>query len=230
MMKLMEGKVALVTGAGMGLGEACALALAEQGATIMVADINDSAGQETVDAIVREGGSASFVHCDVVDGEQVKAMVDATIETFGRLDCAVNNAGIVGTDGAASVVDETEESFDKVIAIDLKGVFLCCKYEMAYMQTQGSGSIVNMSSVMGLNGINGSVAYPAAKHGVIGITKSVALSGAANGIRVNAVCPGIMRTPLVDNLVSQSGGAFENYAIATTPMARSSPGSHMALL
>ena len=187
---------------------------------MVVADVNDVSGRATVEAIREQGGQADYRHADVSDALQVESMVAWVVERFGRLDCAVNNAGIVGTDGATSIANETEASWDAVISIDLKGVFLCCKHEVRQMLTQGGGAIVNMSSVMGLNGGNGGVAYSAAKHGVIGITKSVALSGARHNIRANAICPGIMRTPLVERLISSSQGAFEAYALNSTPMGR----------
>jgi|TARA_B100001971_G_scaffold209081_1_gene232006 NAD(P)-dependent dehydrogenase (short-subunit alcohol dehydrogenase family) len=214
----LDGKVALVTGAGMGLGQACALTMAEQGARVMVADLNDEAGQETVNTIEQRGGTASFVRVDVADASAVETMVKHTVDTYGRLDSAVNNAGIVG-DGAP-VANESESNWDLVMSINLKGVFLCCKYQVRQMLEQGGGAIVNMSSVMGLNGNAGGVSYAASKHGVIGITKCVALENAQTSIRVNAICPGIMKTPLVDGLISRSGGAFADYAITSTPMAR----------
>ncbi|MBQ73847.1 MAG: short chain dehydrogenase [Gammaproteobacteria bacterium] len=214
----LDGKVALVTGAGMGLGQACALTMAEQGARVMVADLNDEAGQETVNTIEQRGGTASFVRVDVADATAVETMVKHTVDTYGRLDSAVNNAGIVG-DGAP-VANESESNWDLVMSINLKGVFLCCKYQVRQMLEQGGGAIVNMSSVMGLNGNAGGVSYAASKHGVIGITKCVALENAQTSIRVNAICPGIMKTPLVDGLISRSGGAFADYAITSTPMAR----------
>jgi NAD(P)-dependent dehydrogenase (short-subunit alcohol dehydrogenase family) len=214
----LDGKVALVTGAGMGLGQACALTMAEQGARVMVADLNDEAGQETVNTIEQRGGTASFVRVDVADASAVETMVKHTVDTYGRLDSAVNNAGIVG-DGAP-VANESESNWDLVMSINLKGVFLCCKYQVRQMLEQGGGAIVDMSSVMGLNGNAGGVSYAASKHGVIGITKCVALENAQTSIRVNAICPGIMKTPLVDGLISRSGGAFADYAITSTPMAR----------
>ncbi len=214
----MDGKVALVTGAGMGLGQACAHTMAGLGASVMVADLNEKAGQETVDTIEQRGGIASFVHVDVADASAVEAMVQRTIDTYGRLDSAVNNAGIVGE--GTIVANESESNWDLVMSINLKGVFLCCKYQVRQMLAQGGGAIVNMSSVMGLNGNAGAVSYAASKHGVIGITKCVALENAQTNIRVNAICPGIMKTPLVDGLIDRSGGAFADYAMTSTPMAR----------
>jgi NAD(P)-dependent dehydrogenase (short-subunit alcohol dehydrogenase family) len=194
----LSNKIALITGGGSGLGRAAALAFAREGAKLVVADLNVAGGQETVRLITEVGGQAISVRADVSQAAEVEAMVRQAVEAFGRLDCAFNCAGIVGSTGVLTT-DYSEEVWDEVIRINLKGVWLCMKYEIAQMLKQGGGAIVNAASVAGLVGsrLTG-VAYVASKHGVVGLTRTVALEYAQRGIRINAVCPGWTRTPMTE--------------------------------
>ncbi|QNF31393.1 SDR family oxidoreductase (plasmid) [Adhaeribacter swui] len=196
----MKEQVVLVTGAGSGMGEAAALLAAERGNKVVVVDVNENAAQTVVDKIKSKGGNAIAVKCDVTSAEEVKAMVERSVEVYGRLDAAFNNAGIMMRSVDTANLDE--EEFDRIININLKGVWLCMKYELQQMAKQGNGAIVNNSSIGGLVGGPGRSAYHAAKHGVLGLTKSAAVEFAAKGIRINAVCPGTIETPMVDNMIT----------------------------
>lgn len=208
---ILEGKSAIVTGAAMGMGKETAKLFAEAGARVLVADFNEEKGQQTVDEIVAAGGQAAFVKVDISDGSQVVAMVAAAVQQFGRLDVAVNNAALTPDDKLVSEFDE--EYWDRLLAVDLKGTALCVKYELRQMLEQGDGgSIINISSVSGFRPQPQTVAYVAAKHGVVGLTKVAAMENGPNNIRVNSVAPGAIDTPMLRGALEQFGLNEAEYA------------------
>ena len=217
-----EGKVVFVTGAASGIGRDVALGFGAEGAKVIVTDVAET-GETTAAAITRAGGEARFIRCDVTDVQQVRAAIDATVAAHGRLDCAFNNAGVFGE--RAHVHEYPEAEFERLIRIHLFGVFYCLKYELAQMQKQGRGAIVNTSSVAGLFGSPLSCAYTAAKHAIAGLTKSAAIDNGAAGIRVNAVCPGLIDTPMTQGMF---GADLETRAAQVHAIVRSGRPSEVA--
>jgi NAD(P)-dependent dehydrogenase (short-subunit alcohol dehydrogenase family) len=232
-----KGQVALVTGAASGMGLATARAFAEAGAAVVLSDIDERLLQDAAKSLVKAGHKAIGIRCDVADEDQAASLIERSVATFGRLDMAYNNAGILGP--MCDMTEETAEGFDQVNAINLRGVWTCMKHELIQMRKQGSGAIVNCSSLGGLIGLSGRAAYHATKHGVIGLTKSAALDNAQRGIRVNAICPGCIDTPMGDSIdpaamkeflrdqpIGRMGRADE---IASTVLWLCSPGASFVL-
>jgi len=202
---MLKGKVALITGAASGIGQSAAFVFAGYGAKLVLADIKGEEGEQVAERIRNEGGEALFVRADVTKAAEVEALIQKVVATYGRIDCAFNNAG---TDGDLKPTHEcTEEDWDRVLGVNLKGVWLCMKYEITQMLTQGGGAIVNNASVAGLVGMPGAPPYTASKHGVVGITRSAAVEYAKANIRINAVCPGAIQTPLLE-------AAFETKSVS----------------
>jgi NAD(P)-dependent dehydrogenase (short-subunit alcohol dehydrogenase family) len=221
----LDGKVAVVTGGTSGIGSETAVLLAKAGAKVVVAGRRETEGKETVAKIRGEGADGLFVRTDVSKASDVQALIQDTVAKFGRLDIAFNNAGIEGA--LAPIIRQSEEDFDRTISINLKGVWLCLKYEISQMLKQGSGgAIVNMASVLGLVGSAGVSAYSASKHGVLGLTKTAALENAKTGIRVNAVCPAFVETPMSDRTLRIP--AARKYAVSCHPIGRLGKPSEVA--
>ena len=212
-----ENKVALVTGAASGLGLATAKAFAEAGAAVVLADWNENAVRSAAEELAAKGHKTLAIQCDVADDAQVEAMVDQTVATFGRLDAAYNNAGVQNT--VAEAADATRDDFDRVMSINLRGVWSCMKFELRQMLKQEGGAIVNCSSIGGIVAGPKRGTYQASKHGVLGLTKSAALDYAARGIRINAVCPGIIHTSMLDRMMATQADAL-NAMLKDVPIGR----------
>ena len=221
----MKDQVIFVTGGAKGMGEAVALMAAERGASVVVADLDKAAAEAVVERIKTSGSNAIAVKCDVSSARDVEAAIDETMRVYGKLDAAFNNAGIQlpNTDTA----DLTEEEFDRVFDINMKGVWLCMKYQLLQMRKQGYGAIVNNSSIGGLIGAPGRSAYHATKHGILGLTKSAAMEYAPKGIRINAVCPGTIETPMVEHMI-KTGDLPLEATTAWTPIKRFGKASEVA--
>jgi NAD(P)-dependent dehydrogenase (short-subunit alcohol dehydrogenase family) len=217
MTRQFEGKVALVTGGSSGIGLATALAFAREGAKVVIADVQEGNERTVSDLIRREGGQAVFHECDVSQSYQVRNVVEMILENFGRLDFACNNAGIEGKQVATA--DSDEAQWSRILEVNLSGTYLCMKHEIPAMLRNGGGAIVNISSIAGLAGFAGMGAYVASKHGMLGLTKTAALEYATQGIRVNAICPGVIQTPMIERLLESDPG-LRAQLTAGSPMGR----------
>lgn len=211
---VLKGKVAIVTGGASGIGRATAILFAREGAKVVIADYNPKGGQETLEMIKDEGGEAIFIETDVSKPEDVERMVEETIEVYGRLDILFNNAGIAET---AKVTEASLDHWERVLAVNLRGVFLGCKYAIPKMIDNGGGSIINTASIAAEVGFNETAAYVASKHGVVGLTKTIALDYAGDGIRANTVCPGVIRTPMVMDGLEE---AAREHVVSLHPLGR----------
>ncbi len=214
----LKDKVVLITGGASGIGRATALLAAQEGARVVVSDIDEAGGDETVAMIGDKGGTGHFVKADVSNNIHVAALVQAALDAFGRLDCAVNNAGITGN-MLSRLADIDEDVFDRILSVNVKGVWLCMKHELPVMAEQGGGAIVNVASVAGLRVQPKDAAYTASKHAVIGLTKSAAIEYARYGIRVNAVCPGYTDTPMVQGAIEHNE-QMRHLTVAAIPLKR----------
>ena len=203
----LANKVAIITGSGSGQGQRAAERFAAEGAKVVVTDVDQAGGQQTVDTVKAAGGEATFVPADVSKAAEVKALVEAAVDTYGRLDIMYNNAGIllVGKDGPVTEVDE--ETWDRLMDVNLKGVYLGCKYAIPALQRAGGGSIINTASAAGLVGVGDAHAYTATKGGVIALTRAIAVTYGRHQIRCNAICPGVIDTPMVSAMTSHEGAA-----------------------
>ncbi|WP_026898262.1 SDR family oxidoreductase [Daejeonella oryzae] len=217
MEKIFDGKVAIVTGGSFGIGRAAALAFADRGAKVVVADWLENQEDNVNDLIKSSGGEAIFVKCDVSNSDDVQNMIDKTISTFGRIDYAFNNAGVEGHNAITHAC--SEENWDKTISVNLKGVWLCMKFEIPHMLNNKKGVIINCASIAGLNGFAGLPAYTVSKHGVVGLTKTAALEYAKLGIRVNAICPGVIHTAMIDRVTGKDKEVEKKY-IQMEPIGR----------
>jgi NAD(P)-dependent dehydrogenase (short-subunit alcohol dehydrogenase family) len=224
-MGALEGNVAVVTGAAMGIGRASAEVFAREGARVVVADIDVDGGHETVARIEAAGGEASFIRTDVSDRAEVWAMVQHAVDTYGGLDCAHNNAGIAAP--LAKLADYPDDGWDRTLAVMLTGVYHCMKAEIPRMLERGGGAIVNTASGVGLVGYPGQAAYTASKHGVVGLTKVAALDYGSQGVRVNAICPGTARTPMVDDAVRRDP-SIDAYLKTLHPIGRIAEAAEIA--
>ncbi|PCH66687.1 MAG: oxidoreductase [Bacteroidales bacterium] len=225
-MEHMQNKVALITGAAQGIGYATAQLFAKSGATVVLADYNETLVTQSANQLTEQGYKAMAIKCDVSNEEEVKAMVEKTVETFGKLDYAFNNAGVQNE--LAEAADQTKEDFDRVIGINLQGVWNCMKYELQQMRKQGFGAIVNCSSIGGILGGAMRGTYHVAKHGVIGLTKSAALEYAPMGIRINTICPGMIYTPMAEKMIEGGQKEALEAMLETVPVKRYGQPKEMA--
>ncbi len=215
-MAMLTDKVALVTGAGAGIGRATALKFSEEGAKVVVADLHVAGGEETAELIRKQGGEAVFTRADVTDATAVDALIRTAVDTYGRLDCACNNAGIEGA--VVPFTDQSEDDYEAVMRVNAKGTFLCLRAEIRQMLQNGGGAIVNLASIAGLIGFTGLAPYVASKHAVNGLTKNAALEFGKQGIRVNSVCPGGIDTRMLDSLADQATGGAQSSRDMMAPL------------